>query len=63
MQIQRIIILFAITVIVKGQQAAAQGLYQPIILSLGAALALFSDKKDDDDDGFNWKEYINDKLK
>ena len=54
--ILHIFVLFALTSIAKGQlAAAARGLYQPIILSVGAAIAYINDKVETD--GHRWNQW------
>ena len=59
MKITSILVLFALLEIAKGQLiAAARGLYQPILLSFGAAASFFaSDKVDTDGDNWSWKNW------
>ena len=57
-----VFIIFALSAIVEGQWvAAARELYQPIILSVGAAYTFIASNKAEDD-GFKWSEWMNDKL-
>ena len=61
MKIESIFVLFALSAIAEGQfAAAARGLYQPVILSVGAAFAFFSDKSEVD--GQKWHEYAGNKF-
>ena len=54
MKIESIFVLFALSAIAEGQfAAAARGLYQPVLLSVGAAFAFFSDKSKEDDQKWN----------
>ena len=59
--ISGILVLFVLSAIAEGQLAvAARGLYQPIILSLGAAIAFLNDKADTD--GFRWNDWTFNKF-
>ena len=61
MKIESILVLFTLSAIAEGQlSAAARGLYQPVILSVGAAFAFFSDKSEAD--GQKWGEWMGNKF-
>ena len=61
MQISGILVLFALSAIVEAQWvAAARNLYQPVILSVGAAFAFMNDKANTD--GFSVSSWMADKF-
>ena len=61
MKITSIFVLLALSEIALGQLiAAARGLYQPILLSFGAAISFFANDKVNDKvekDSFSWKDW------
>ena len=60
--IPSVFLLFALSAIVEGQWvAAARELYQPIILSIGAAYTFIASNKAEDD-SFKWSKWMDDKL-
>ena len=58
MKIAFIFVLFALSAIAQGQwAAAARGIYQPILLSFGAAFSFMASDKVDADSS-RWSEWI-----
>ena len=58
MKITGLVVLYSLSVISEGQLlAVARGLYQPILLSMGAAFTAFV-TQEDDEDGNGWDKFV-----
>ena len=63
MKITALLIIFALSEIAQGQwAAAARNLYQPVLLSFGAAVSFISSDKVEAD-SFSWNEWVTSKLR
>ena len=61
MKVLSILIIFALSAIAYGQfAAAARGLYQPVILSIGTVLTAMNSVSSDDGDSRSMKELLTD---
>ena len=66
MKLSSVLVLLALSAIAEGNMfaAAARGLYQPIILSIGAVFVALNEKAEPSDKGsFDWYKWFDEKAK